>query len=36
MTVPWLKQEVGGSFILTLHIQPGAKKQKPSASTVTR
>jgi uncharacterized protein (TIGR00251 family) len=26
MTVPWLKQEVGGSFILTLHIQPGAKK----------
>ncbi|MCB1892198.1 MAG: YggU family protein [Rhodocyclaceae bacterium] len=26
MTAPWLKQEVSGYFILTLHIQPGAKK----------
>ncbi len=26
MTVPWLKQEVGGSFTLALHIQPGAKR----------
>ncbi len=26
MTAPWLKQEISGHFILTLHIQPGAKK----------
>lgn len=26
MTVPWLKQEASGNLILTLHIQPGAKK----------
>lgn len=26
MTVPWLRQEASGNLILTLHIQPGAKK----------
>lgn len=28
MTVPWLRPEASGGVILTLHIQPGAKKSE--------
>ncbi|MBK6632368.1 MAG: YggU family protein [Betaproteobacteria bacterium] len=26
MTAPWVRQEASGHFILSLHIQPGAKR----------
>lgn len=28
MTVPWLRREASGVVVLTLHIQPGAKKSE--------
>lgn len=28
MTVPWLRREASGVVVLTLHVQPGAKKSE--------